>query len=244
MTRRAERRAQNEPPETTSGLSYQERLWLEGFLFSEHAPESVLHPEELEGFVCALACVPRPQPPEIYLPYVWDCDERVLVPDYVDAAQRAVVEGMIARHLAGIAAALATPKSYTPVLDPDAPVEETARLWAAGFILGVGVNQADWEPLIGHRIFGIGFNGIAALYRDDDPDMPDWRMSRRDRAQLIGNLPSIVGGFAAFLRDPERAERLLPKRVDKIGRNAPCPCGSGKKFKKCCGSGNAPPLLH
>ena len=30
----------------------------------------------------------------------------------------------------------------------------------------------------------------------------------------------------------------LPKDVDisKIGRNDPCPCGSGKKFKKCCGA--------
>ncbi len=25
-------------------------------------------------------------------------------------------------------------------------------------------------------------------------------------------------------------------RADKVGRNDPCPCGSGKKFKKCCGS--------
>ncbi len=25
-----------------------------------------------------------------------------------------------------------------------------------------------------------------------------------------------------------------PVRVEKIGRNAPCPCGSGKKYKKCC----------
>jgi hypothetical protein len=25
-------------------------------------------------------------------------------------------------------------------------------------------------------------------------------------------------------------------RMAKVGRNAPCPCGSGKKFKKCCGS--------
>jgi hypothetical protein len=25
-------------------------------------------------------------------------------------------------------------------------------------------------------------------------------------------------------------------RTVKVGRNAPCPCGSGKKFKKCCGS--------
>ncbi len=26
------------------------------------------------------------------------------------------------------------------------------------------------------------------------------------------------------------------RRVEKVGRNEPCPCGSGKKFKKCCGA--------
>jgi uncharacterized protein YecA (UPF0149 family) len=32
-------------------------------------------------------------------------------------------------------------------------------------------------------------------------------------------------------------ERLEPIRRDKpkVGRNDPCPCGSGKKYKKCCG---------
>jgi len=28
-----------------------------------------------------------------------------------------------------------------------------------------------------------------------------------------------------------------PRRATKVGRNAPCPCGSGRKYKKCCGSG-------
>ena len=27
-----------------------------------------------------------------------------------------------------------------------------------------------------------------------------------------------------------------PRQVERIGRNDPCPCGSGKKFKKCCGA--------
>ncbi|MGC2855745.1 YchJ family protein [Novispirillum sp. DQ9] len=27
-----------------------------------------------------------------------------------------------------------------------------------------------------------------------------------------------------------------PRRVQKVGRNDPCPCGSGKKYKKCCGA--------
>jgi len=31
-------------------------------------------------------------------------------------------------------------------------------------------------------------------------------------------------------KDDETIKRIMPK----IGRNAPCPCGSGKKYKKCC----------
>ncbi len=32
-------------------------------------------------------------------------------------------------------------------------------------------------------------------------------------------------------------EMLPPVRDEKPGRNAPCPCGSGKKYKRCCGQG-------
>ena len=31
---------------------------------------------------------------------------------------------------------------------------------------------------------------------------------------------------------------IRPRRATKVGRNAPCPCGSGQKYKKCCGSGS------
>jgi uncharacterized protein len=43
-------------------------------------------------------------------------------------------------------------------------------------------------------------------------------------------------GYGCF--EPERETDFntlyLPERR-KIGRNEPCPCGSGKKYKKCCG---------
>jgi uncharacterized protein len=39
------------------------------------------------------------------------------------------------------------------------------------------------------------------------------------------------------VRERDTAQRLKAK----VGRNEPCPCGSGKKFKKCCG---APSELH
>lgn len=35
--------------------------------------------------------------------------------------------------------------------------------------------------------------------------------------------------------DSEEPVKKNPKRVNKIGRNDPCPCGSGKKYKQCCG---------
>ena len=35
--------------------------------------------------------------------------------------------------------------------------------------------------------------------------------------------------------DKSTVKKSSPKRVNKIGRNDPCPCGSGKKYKQCCG---------
>jgi len=46
------------------------------------------------------------------------------------------------------------------------------------------------------------------------------------------NTPSSVRPFAD---DPPERPMPFRKAAPKIGRNEPCPCGSGKKFKKCCG---------
>jgi len=50
----------------------------------------------------------------------------------------------------------------------------------------------------------------------------------------------IIGFEFDKPEDVSDLERMLnpakPVHSDKIGRNDPCPCGSGKKFKKCCGS--------
>jgi preprotein translocase subunit SecA len=48
-----------------------------------------------------------------------------------------------------------------------------------------------------------------------------------------GSTPDVAGAPAAAARPATRVE---PRSADgqKIGRNDPCPCGSGKKYKKCC----------
>jgi hypothetical protein len=38
-----------------------------------------------------------------------------------------------------------------------------------------------------------------------------------------------------FRGEDDREEPVQQRIVEKVGRNQPCPCGSGKKYKKCCG---------
>ena len=52
----------------------------------------------------------------------------------------------------------------------------------------------------------------------------------------------IIGFETDKPEDISDLEKMLkpPKPItsEKVGRNDPCPCGSGKKYKKCCGSGS------
>ncbi len=65
------------------------------------------------------------------------------------------------------------------------------------------------------------------------------------RRGLSAEVPqSAVENFDAILQAMEKAERAPAPRAPaasgelrSVGRNDPCPCGSGKKYKKCCGQG-------
>jgi hypothetical protein len=58
------------------------------------------------------------------------------------------------------------------------------------------------------------------------------------RREIIERLPGLILAIAGFWR---RAANP-PVRSQKIGRNEPCPCGSGRKYKKCCGATPLPTL--
>jgi hypothetical protein len=44
--------------------------------------------------------------------------------------------------------------------------------------------------------------------------------------------------------DSDIVPKFMPTRAEKVGRNEPCPCGSGKKYKKCCGPKDAEALAE
>jgi SWIM/SEC-C metal-binding protein len=50
---------------------------------------------------------------------------------------------------------------------------------------------------------------------------------------LEADKPEDISDLQKALNPP------LPAQVEKVDRNDPCPCGSGKKYKKCCGTSGA-----
>lgn len=57
-------------------------------------------------------------------------------------------------------------------------------------------------------------------------------------AQKADVAPAVGGGGQPVMSGPPAPPKVQPVRVEqKVGRNDPCPCGSGKKFKNCHGVG-------
>ncbi len=74
---------------------------------------------------------------------------------------------------------------------------------------------------------------------DDDTGTVEFRARfKKDGALMvhheISNFRREDGRWAYV--DGKINPKGKPRRVEKVGRNAPCPCGSGKKYKKCCGA--------
>ena len=72
------------------------------------------------------------------------------------------------------------------------------------------------------------------------------RVHSQDKARYVAETCEEHGWHYIIGFEPDKPEDTsdlekllnpsLPAASIKIGRNDPCPCGSGKKYKKCCGS--------
>jgi len=54
----------------------------------------------------------------------------------------------------------------------------------------------------------------------------------RDRGRLVAHMPGMIGPALSSWARPAQGSAAPPK----VGRNEPCPCGSGNKYKHCHGA--------
>lgn len=97
-------------------------------------------------------------------------------------------------------------------------------------------------------VMGVAFpERIAELFEHDEGNLiPLDKEDPELDAKLFAMLPDAVLGLQEYANGVGEAMEALksdnyfpeppkPRKVEKIGRNDPCPCGSGSKYKKCCG---------
>lgn len=213
-------------------------------LLKRFGDKRAMNLEQLDGFLAALICCPDLVPPSEYLPEIWGGDI-VLEEDF--AAQPVLKEflSLIMRHWNAIVDTLHGGEVYTPLLLPDENGDFRGNDWAKGFLRGTELRKAHWAALLNDEENGGSLIPFFALAYEDHPD-PEMR-SYKEPVSAERREKLIVGAAAGVMRiyDYFEAQRLMPgiskghtsyrRAVPKVGRNEPCPCGSGKKFKHCCG---------
>jgi len=233
--------ADEEDPAKAVRLTDIEENWLQGFLISRQVPDTSMTFEELDGMLTALAIGPVTVPPSQYLPEIWGTDGEA-GPQWDSSEQAEYFMSLLAKHWNAIAVRRDAHALHSPFI-LEFGEADLGQWWAEGFLTGVALSEGSWDRLLDdERAIEISVSILALLGEDHELFVKG--ITSEMRAEIVEHLPVILQDIAAYWRDPNwQPTRREPVRSTKVGRNETCPCGSGKKFKRCCGA-NAPPTLH
>ena len=79
---------------------------------------------------------------------------------------------------------------------------------------------------------------VSILMKGNLPEQSPEQVKQAEQRRKLDMSKYNTSRAAEEGADPERKKKVQPVRVEKkVGRNEPCPCGSGKKFKQCHGKG-------
>jgi uncharacterized protein len=228
-------------PMSTQPLSDQELDTLTGILVRFGA-KGAMNLEQLDGFFAALIAGPDDVLPSEYLPEIWGDG---IVNERTFRAQAILQDflSLVTRHWNAVSQTLRSGNVYTPLLIDDDNGVSHGNDWANGFLRGMELRREGWAPLLDDEDRGGSLVAIFALAHEHDPD-PEMRSYDKPippelrEKLIIGVAVGVMQIYRYF-----ETRRLMPtsmgatyrRVVRKVGRNDPCPCGSGKKYKQCCG---------
>ena len=174
---------------------------------------------------------------------LWGDDE----PIFEDEAQINIVLGTVAIHyntlLRDIDHSLKRMEAdrivdYRPlfVSGEQKPAHDAVRTWVRGFWKAMELAPETWSALAQDERTKVvlapfaGFFDLGDLAPHEVPADIDDKLD--EDAALIPRMILVLRKLAR-IRETAGRPASLP-RQSKIGRNDPCPCGSGKKYKRCC----------
>jgi len=150
-----------------------------------------------------------------------------------------------APDLRGLMASLPADERAEAMKEMDEPPPALAQAWACGFLDAVDAWEDDWQPPRNKELAAHMDDALVCLedLLDDDTDPPVFNLFDPDGPPSVS--ATRADAFAAALSavvalytigQMQRAGARPVRHGGKPDRNGPCPCGSGKKYKKCCGA--------
>lgn len=231
------------PAETEAAvLSEEEFEELEAILVSDDVPADCMNLEMLDGFLAAVLCGPEAIEPPRWLPAVWTADG-----DEVEFRSGSVARRALTLVLNYHNEILSTMDAEDEAWDPFCYAvegEDSPALgdeWIAGFEQGLELWPDDWTAGLDSHDAAVAeglLNNVLKPWSADDAEEADdetrlaWLAASGQAARGLFALWREIGMPAPALADT----RLAQAGGAGPGRNDLCPCGSGKKFKKCCGA--------
>ncbi len=231
-------------------LSDEELDELDQFLLSDAVSDETMLLDMLDGYLTAIVIGPTTILPSQWLPGVWGPSEDD-APEYESVEQAQRIMELMMRHMNGITWSLQyDADAFDPLLDSmvhegDACEYVVGEAWAYGFMQGVELCRQDWQPLFDDPTAREALRPINLLGAEELTEAEEaLTRSPALREELTAQLAASVAAIYRFWL-PRRAVQhanlvasTFRRDGPKPGRNDPCPCGSGKKFKKCCGAGS------
>ncbi|MDP2003658.1 MAG: UPF0149 family protein [Desulfurivibrionaceae bacterium] len=201
---------------------------------TEGKDEGVLGISTLDGLFTAIVSGPVTIVPSRWLPAVWGDFE----PVWESEKEFEAIFALMIRHMNSISVMLMeSPEDFEPIFMERTVKGKTYTVvdeWCEGYWLGVTLAAEHWNPAMERLLPSMA--PIASF-----AEVTNWRGHELsiEEAELIQNgiAPSAREIHAYWLEQRSQAvPAARPARNSefKVGRNDPCPCGSGKKYKKCC----------
>ena len=203
-------------------------------LVTDGMDEGIFDISTLDGFFTAIVSGPIMIPPSEWLPSIWGD----FVPDWESEETFTEVLSMLMRHMNGIAQALMEyPDEFEPIFLEHRVDEKTYTIvdeWCEGYYRGTSLASEQW--LTGGEEIAALLAPIFAFTASTEwtgHDHPDHEVEKIQQA-ITPNVLEIHAYWLARRFDPTPTSQPVHRSEPKVGRNDPCPCGSGKKYKKCC----------
>jgi len=225
---------------------------LDEFLMNDEAPSETMDTSMLDGYLAAVASGPNLVMPDQMLRWVWDTENGEESPEFRHNKEAGEIIGLILRHYQHVNNSL-NDRVYEPrILEREHGGRITPIIdeWCMGYYTGIAADMTAWTPLL---ISQPKLFSTILLYGTSD----GWETLKKKRltaieheaaADSLGDCAQQIHAFWLEHRrqglDRGEPPGIMPSRQPirkpvTVGRNDPCPCGSGKKFKQCHGGQDA-----